>query len=746
MLATMAGAMAKPVDPAVLSRIAGNFFPGRAVTFAQYADAVYVATPTGGSGFLLLAGDDCVRPVLAYSRTATFDPQAMPVHVAEWIDGYAREIASVRTANLPQSVRVAAEWNRWMYGYSPKNEADSVGPMLTTAWNQGRFFNTLCPYDQTDSMHCYTGCTATATAQIMNYWEHPAVGWGSYAYYHPMYGVQSAQFDTMHYRWSMMPDTLNYLTDPDSALAVAELMYHVGVAVGMNYGTSGSGAAVNSYGSATRASAENALKYYFKYNPMLFGVFKQEYTDAEWDSIMYSEIVAGRPVLYAGYDSSGGHAFVLDGYSRQADSLGGRLFFRVNWGWGGSYDGYYTLDSLAPGAGGAGGNATYTFNMNNSAVIGIMPATSTTDTTATISVEPDNVSHGTVSGSGTYNIGTDNVYIWAHAAEGYRFERWKSGSLQNPVSFTVFGDMTDTAIFVPLRGDTLGYCYDGLVTSWLDDYGSTTEWGIRIPASMRGVGRGMRAVQMLPYVDGDHTLKIYIGDDIETANMVYTKVIPVGYYEAGVWNEYELDSLVVVPEGSVVWVTMSYVGTGVYPASMSRYCGNSDGSWYHQPEGWVQFDSEDIFFGTWMLRAVFEPRQFTVTVMPNDPNVCTTYGEGTHYGGDQVTIGAVILDPRCTFLRWTDGSPYNPYTFTVFTDTVMVAYCNCTGVGIDPVVDDEMQITVDGRTVTVDCESPVAVYDIQGRLLARSRTFVAPAPGVYMVRAGSATRKVVVVF
>ena len=72
----------------------------------------------------------------------------------------------------------------------------------------------------------------------MNYWEHPAVGWGSYAYYHPMYGVQSAQFDTMHYRWSMMPDTLNYLTDPDSALAVAELMYHVGVAVGMNYGTS----------------------------------------------------------------------------------------------------------------------------------------------------------------------------------------------------------------------------------------------------------------------------------------------------------------------------------------------------------------------------------------------------------------------------------------------------------------------------------------------------------------------------
>lgn len=741
-LAVLAGASAKPVDPVSLSRIVSSFFPGREVRGIEIVDGIYLSTPVDGRGFLLHSADNCVRPVLAFSPNGRFDAGNMPAHVRGWIDGYAREIAAMREAGAVPSARVEAEWTYYLEG-APKTVGDSVAPMLTTIWNQAPYFNLLCPYDTDDSAYCVTGCTATATAQIMKYWNHPATGMGSHSYYHPSYGMLSANFGNTNYRWADMPDTVNYLTDSSSMMAVAELMYHVGVSVNMNYSPHSSGAYVNSYGSSTRASSENALKTYFKYNPMLMGVFKAEYTDYEWDSIMRFEVDAGRPVLYSGYDSAGGHAFVFDGYKEMADSNtdASNLFFHINWGWGGAYDGYYTVDSLSPGAGGIGGNATYTFNMGNSAVIGIQPLVAASDSIVVIDMVSSNPQHGTVIGSGTYTPLVDNVQIRAVAAEGYRFVRWKSGSMQNPISFVACGDMTDTAIFEPLCGDTLGYCFDGLMSSWADDYGATTEWGIRIPASMRGVGRGMRAVQFYPYVDGDHTLNIYIGDSITPATLAYSMVISVPSYAVDDWNSYALDSLLPIPEHSVVWVTMKYQGTGVYPASVSRYSGNGDGCWYHLPNGWAKFDDEDIFYCTWMLRAVFEPRQFTVTVYPNDPNVCSTYGDGTYFGGDQVTIGAVILDQHCTFLRWTDGSPYNPYTFTITTDTVMVAYCSC-DVGIDDVEDDELQISVDGLTIDINQEAEF--YDLQGRLLAVGRRAVMPAAGVYVLRVGGTARKVVV--
>lgn len=742
MAALLSTAAAKPVDPSVLSRIAGNFFPGRTLGNAVPLDGMYLVGPVEGDGFVLLSADDCVRPVLAFSPNGVFRADAMPDHVRQWLDGYSLEIASVVAAGIGQTPQVAAEWDYWT-AQGAKSVGDSVAPMLTTAWNQGYGFNTLCPYDTDDSVRTPSGCVATATAQIMNYWQHPSVGWGSHAYYHTDYGLQSANFGATNYRWSLMPDTVDWQTSDSAIAAVSELMYHVGVSVDMHYGVGGSGAYINSYGSATRPSAENALKTYFKYTPMLYSVYKSDFSDAEWDALLRSDIDAGRPVLYSGHDPSGGHAFVFDGYSEMGDSLASRLFFHVNWGWGGHYDGYYTTDSLSPGAGGIGGNATYTFNLSNSAVIGIEPATSTSDSLATISVVPDNYAHGTVTGSGVYRTFSDQVTIRAHAAEGYRFVRWRSGSTQNPMNFVANGDLTDTAVFERLSGDTLGYCFDGLITSWADDYGSTTEWGIRIPAVMRGAGRSLTAVQFYPYNGGDFTLKVYIGASIGDSSLVYTQMLSVDPdVDPQSWNTFMLDSAVVVPTGATVWLTLSYTGYGVFPATMSRYSGNSDGSWYHLPEGWTQFDVDDVIFGSWMLRGVFAPRTINIAVHPADPDHCSTYGEGTYMGGDVVTIGAIVLDGNCTFSHWTDGSTSNPYSFIASDDTLMIAYCNCNGLGIDDVEGDEWMVA--GAGLHIESSREAVLYDLQGRRMGQGTAFVVHAPGVYILRADGSTRKVVV--
>ena len=82
--------------------------------------------------------------------------------------------------------------------------------------------------------------------------------------------------------------------------------------------------------------------------------------------MLRAELDAGRPVMYTGRDPAGGHSFVCDGYDSHD-------YFHFNWGWGGSYDGYYALNALNPGAGGVGGNATYTFNSSQTMLIGIEP-------------------------------------------------------------------------------------------------------------------------------------------------------------------------------------------------------------------------------------------------------------------------------------------------------------------------------------------------------------------------------------
>ena len=62
---------------------------------------------------------------------------------------------------------------------------------------------------------------------------------------------------------------------------------------------------------------------------------------ADYWNFLAAEYGLTRPVYYAGsLMRTGGHAFVLDGLDEQG-------FFHVNWGEGGSHDGYFRLDVLA---------------------------------------------------------------------------------------------------------------------------------------------------------------------------------------------------------------------------------------------------------------------------------------------------------------------------------------------------------------------------------------------------------------
>lgn len=290
-------------------------------------------------GFVLLASDKSRFPVIGYSLKNNFDPQNIPSALENWLQ---------YSVNHSVSSGIHPWWSKIKSEKIKKSQRSFpvVNQLLTSAWNQNWPYNAHCPeHPNGDNGHCMAGCVATAMAQIMYFWQYPDTGKGSETYF---WGVDSTvQFGQTNYKWNDMDDYINMLNRD----AIAEVIFHSGVSVNMNFGPNASGSSI-SY-------AASALKDHFRYIPTLDYLEKSQYTYDEWRMIMQNEMLNGRPVLYAGVDpNGGGHAFVLDGFK---DSC----FFHFNWGWGGSGNGYFHLNNLKV----AGSN----FSHSHRAVVGIMP-------------------------------------------------------------------------------------------------------------------------------------------------------------------------------------------------------------------------------------------------------------------------------------------------------------------------------------------------------------------------------------
>ena len=321
----------------------------------------FIFNNTAGKGFVIMAADDCVTPILGYSYENNFGDGELPPNIKAWLDGYAAQISEASTMKLNATEEIRADWECLRQSKAlPIKSEKAVSPLVQTKWNQNPYYNDQCPYDSNAGARAVTGCVATAMAQIMKYWSYPEHGLGNHSYVptsHPEYGTQYADFSAVNYQWSSMPNSVTSANN-----AVATLMYHCGVSVDMMYGTTvypdaGSAAYIIDAGGG-RACAETALKTYFDYKSTLHGVKKNDYSDSQWINLLKTELDNGRPMLYGGFSNSGGHAFVCDGYNSSN-------YFHFNWGWGGNYDDYYYINSLNPGS--------HTYSQNQQALIGIEP-------------------------------------------------------------------------------------------------------------------------------------------------------------------------------------------------------------------------------------------------------------------------------------------------------------------------------------------------------------------------------------
>ena len=191
-------------------------------------------------GWVVVAGDDRVMPVLAYSDEGSFNTTDAPPAMRAMLDDYATQIESLTASSQTH--------------YAPIIDGHSIYPLLTTKWGQGDPYNLQCP--TINGQHCVTGCTATAIAQVMCFHRHANMTQNIPSYYVNPYTYESLAPTT--FNWSAMRNT--YSDDdtsitPTSKYAVSLLMKYCGYAMQMSYGLTASSATVS----------PNAIARYFGY-------------------------------------------------------------------------------------------------------------------------------------------------------------------------------------------------------------------------------------------------------------------------------------------------------------------------------------------------------------------------------------------------------------------------------------------------------------------------------------------------
>jgi hypothetical protein len=291
----------------------------------------YYVFTFAGSGFVIVAGEDVISPLIGYSITGSYEDNDQPDSYRNFIQTYSDAIQFIRDNDMQQSFEVKALWEYYsvndpgLLNNSPKTK--SVDPLVQCKWNQGYPYNVYCPEDAGGpGGYVYSGCVATAMAQVMYYWRYPLQGTGSHTYYYSPYGNITANFGATSYQWEGMQNSISY-TNPGP---IAELQFHCGVGVDMMYGPGGSG--------AYSTDVPPALTGYFGYSTDCYFSWKDDHNNTEWVNMLKENIDNGWPMYYSGYSSAGGHAFVCDGYQDEN--------FHFNFGWGGSSDGFYSLLSV----------------------------------------------------------------------------------------------------------------------------------------------------------------------------------------------------------------------------------------------------------------------------------------------------------------------------------------------------------------------------------------------------------------
>ena len=667
--------MAERVSPETAQKVAQTFLNNNGAKSVQQLDIVQATglenlyIINAEQGFVIMAADDRVQPILGYSLSGDFTIDDMPDDVVWWLRGYNIEIQSAINNGARASHEITKQWQELAEGNSRAGKATTaVAPLIQTKWNQNKYYNRLCPIASGGpDGHAYAGCVAIAMAQIMKYYNYPSTGVGSHSY---TWNGQtlSADFGATIYDWNNMADYYEYyfvngtdqyaqwLTNPseEEIAAVATLVYHCGVSVNMNYGGGGSG--------AVTAYAETALKNYFNYKSTTQYKTKSSYTDAQWISMLKAELDASRPLLYSGHDPSGtgaGHAFVCDGYNNSN-------YFHFNWGWAGHYDGYFLLSNLDTGANNEAGSGNGVYTADQAAIFGIEPASSIpapTNLAYTLSGLNDiTLTWNGVSAASSYNVYRDGNLVGNTTSTTYSetvpfgthdyYVRCVDANSQlslpsNTITVTIaYQTPIVTDLTATLSGNNANlswtapeWCYPETPSATLTygdgnysgsslgfNNGSNMYWGHRYLSSNLTSYNNMIIYKAAFYANESGAYSVFVYEGTQSGRPK-TKVLEQSLQiETTGWYEFDLSTHIVIDASKDYWIFMYDPAGRNYPATYTQYSG-TDGNYYSLAiTSWVSTYSNAAF----LIKTYITDGTYTYNLYDGNTRVASNISNTTY--------------------------------------------------------------------------------------------------------------------
>lgn len=304
-------------------QIAAPFLNGNKIVLIKSTSTYYILGAENNIGFVIVANNDSIdNPILGYSETNGWIEERMPPIILRWLDSLDHQSKELSNRSKKFSSRALNSGQR-----------ESVPILMTSHWHQDSPYNNMCPVITDGNIKTAAGCVAIASAQVVYYWrkDNPQTTSEDTPTY--PYGKAPVTYSVpagTEYRWDLMKDYYSLYESEEEQESVARLAYIIGTSTYLQYGTSTGGQIndiINPFSKQFRLNAKYASK--------------KNYSQEEWEQLIYDNLKKKQPVIYAGSTGADAHAVVIDGYNAATN------LFHFNFGWGGNGDGYYTIDDTS---------------------------------------------------------------------------------------------------------------------------------------------------------------------------------------------------------------------------------------------------------------------------------------------------------------------------------------------------------------------------------------------------------------
>ncbi|MFC2100248.1 C10 family peptidase [Bacteroidota bacterium] len=627
----------------------------------------YVFNINLNQGYVIVAAEDRSYPVLGYTFNGSYEPDVMPPALRDLLYNYKNQLLYIRNNNLSTNPAIEMAWQKYgSNSFTGNLNIAAVSPLLNTTWDQGCYYNDSCPAIIGGPCgHVWVGCVAVAMGQVMKYWNYPSMGTGSNSYTHSVsngysnnFGVLSANFASTSYNWSSMANSLSTYNS-----YVAQLLFHCGVAVEMDYDTTGSG----SY----TGDARDALVNYFKYASTAQFLSKSSYSNATWDNMLKSELDSARPLIYRGNDTTVGHAWVLDGYQGTSNN-----HYHMNWGWGGASNGYFYLSSLNPGS--------ISLNNNQQCIFGIKPFN--LPPTADFSANPTSLYAGdTVLFT---DLSTGYPASWTWLFQGGTPSTY-SGQNPPPIIYNTSGvydvsliasnsygsDTISKQGYINVASGSSSSCdtlSNLLATDTITYYVWTSQWGYLpghngylIPAyadkfsnsnlvsinSIRIMPAKITSGTSLSYI----TLKVYSGSGTNPGNTLGSQQVLLSSLTNGQWNTISLSNPVSVSGNFFIGFELNYStpqDTFVIYTAQNRGTSGTNSAYMYYNNSWYTFATLSNLYSSMAIEPIVCVNQ------PSGPIADFTVNQTNISIGDSITFTDLSAgNPTNWHWTFSGGSP-----------------------------------------------------------------------------------------